>query len=171
VQIVRGESAPAWLVPDDEQPAYRVKALAGTRLCPSTRALELEVLGRDVATARLNTGLHQYCYVLGPDPVRFTWEHGGTTAEHRLDPGDSLYLKPFVPHGFTLTDVGRCAVLALRIGGKISGDTRREAAALGRPTLRRLAVDTGQWYDPDGGSIGRRTNGRQHDQPRTTQGE
>jgi hypothetical protein len=140
-------------VPDEQRPAYRVKALAGTLLSPASRALEIEVLGRDDATARLRTGLHQYCYVLGPDQVRLSWEHGGRTFERILDPDDSLYLKPFVPHAFTLTGTGRCAVLALRIGGKVTGDVRREAAGLGRRTLRRLVADTGQWYDPTGGQI------------------
>ncbi|MGH3937699.1 MAG: hypothetical protein ACRDTG_03545 [Pseudonocardiaceae bacterium] len=148
VQIMRGAAAQTWFVPDVDAPAYRVKALAGTRLCPSSRALEIEVLGSDPAAAHQRTGLHQYCYVLGPDPVDLAWEHRGERFGARLEPGDSLYLKPFVPHGFTRCGDGSAAVLALRIGGKVSGDARREAAALGRATVRRLVSDNGQWYDP-----------------------
>ena len=70
--------------------------------------------------------------------------------EVRLIP--PIYVKPFVPHGFTQVEAGRSTVLTRRIGGKVSGDTRREAYALGAPTLRRLISDTGQWYDAAAGA-------------------
>ncbi|WP_036376372.1 hypothetical protein [Micromonospora sp. ATCC 39149] len=143
-------AAPVWSWPAEEPVAYRVRGLAGTLLCPNSRALELEVTGRDPAAATLRTGLHQYCFVLGPDPVRLCWESAGTVHEAILQPDDSLYVKPFVPHGFTRLEAGRSTVLALRIGGKVAGDTRREAAALGASSLRRLVSDTTQWYDPAG---------------------
>jgi transcriptional regulator with XRE-family HTH domain len=152
VCVVRRDAAPTWRWPTDDAPAYEVRSLAGTRLCPDSRALELTVLGRDPVAATVRTGLHQYCFVLGPDPVRLRWQHDGEPRERILEPDDSLYVKPFVPHGFTQVDSGRSTVLALRIGGKVSGDTRREAAALGAPALRRLVLDAGQWYDAAGGS-------------------
>jgi transcriptional regulator with XRE-family HTH domain len=152
VSIVRRAEAPVWSWPDTGPPAYEVRGLAGTLICPDSRALELTVVGRDPDAAMLRTGLHQYCFVLGPDPVRLRWESGGTTWEEILRPDDSLYVKPFVPHGFTQVEAGRSTVLTLRIGGKVAGDTRREAFALGAPTLRRLISDTGQWYDAAAGA-------------------
>lgn len=152
VCVVRGETAPAWSWPGADPAAYRVRGLAGTRICPDSRALELAVVGQDSEAAMLRTGLHQYCFVIGPDPVRLRWESAGTAREEILQPDDSLYVKPFVPHGFTQVEAGRSTVLALRIGGKVSGDTRREASALGAPALRRLVSDTAQWYDAAAGA-------------------
>ena len=152
VCLLRGEEAPAWDWPGEDPAAYRVRGLAGTKICPDSRGLELAVVGRDPEAALLRTGLHQYCFVIGPDPVRLRWESGGTAREEILRPDDSLYVKPFVPHGFTQVDEGRSTVLALRIGGKVSGDTRREASALGAPALRRLISDTAQWYDAAAGA-------------------
>jgi len=158
VCVVRGESAPAWSWPGTGPVAYQVRGLAGTRICPDSRGLELAVVGRDPQPAMLRTGLHQYCFVIGPDPVRLRWQPAGAVPagavpagavrEEILHPDDSLYVKPFVPHGFTQLAAGRSTVLVLRIGGKVAGDTRREAAALGAPALRRLVRDTAQWYDP-----------------------
>jgi transcriptional regulator with XRE-family HTH domain len=152
VCLLRGEEAPAWDWPGEGPAAYRVRGLAGTRICPDSRGLELAVVGRDPEAALLRTGLHQYCFVLGPDPVRLRWESDGTPREEILGPDDSLYVKPFVPHGFTQVEAGRSTVLALRIGGKVAGDTRREASALGAPALRRLISDTTQWYDAAAGT-------------------
>lgn len=152
VSIVRRAEAPTWTWPDTGPPAYEVRGLAGTLICPDSRALELTVAGRDQRAAMLRTGLHQYCFVIGPDPVRLRWESGGTAREEILNSGDSLYVKPFVPHGFTQAEAGRSTVLVQRIGGKVAGDTRREAYALGAPTLRRLISDTGQWYDAAAGA-------------------
>ena len=152
----RAEDAPVWDWPGPEpsgrsSPAYRLRGLAGTRLCPDTRAFELTALGRDPASALTDSGLHEYCFVLGPDPVRLHWRSGAGEHDALLEPGDSLYVKPFVSHAFTRVGGGGSPVLVLRIGGKVAGDTRREAAALGAACLRRLAHDPTQWYDPTGG--------------------
>lgn len=146
VVIVRSAEAPQW----DYQGHYRIKALAGTRVCPSTRALEFEVLGQDPADGNLRAGLHQYAYVLGPGPVTLHWEHLGTRHRADLAPGDSFYMKPHLTHALTVA--GEAArVLVLRIAGKVSGDSRLEAAALGPAALRRIVTDAEQWYDPAGG--------------------
>lgn len=156
ISFQRADQCPVWDWPGEDRsglssPVYRLRGLAGSRLCPDSRAFELTALGRDPASALTGTGLHEYCYVLGPDPVRLHWSSGGREQDTLLEPGDSLYVKPFVPHAFTRVGGGASPVLVLRIGGKVAGDTRREAAALGAAALRRLAHDPTQWYDPKGG--------------------
>jgi methylphosphonate synthase len=149
VSILRRGDVPRWPYPDGDCPHYVIGALAGTRVCPGSRGLEIEVHGDDASRGVLRTGLHQYCYVLDSEPVRLTWTHDERTHSEELRPGDSFYLKPFVPHSFTSRGrPGR--VLALRIGGKVAGDAWLEAAAIGGPSLRRLAYDTAQWYEEAG---------------------
>ncbi|WP_206795406.1 hypothetical protein [Amycolatopsis sp. MtRt-6] len=149
VRIVRAADARAWSYPDDRRPDYRVTELAGTLVCPNSRGLRIEVLG-DGETA-LRAGLHTYLYNLGPEPVRFSWDHGGRTDRTELAAGDSAYLKPFVPHRFGVVTPGRPGtVLVLRIGGKVCGDALLEASAVGAEAVRRLVTDDEQWYDPRG---------------------
>ncbi len=149
VSILRRRDVPRWPYPDGDSPHYVIGALAGTRVCPSSRGLEIEVRGTDASRGMLRTGLHQYCYVLGSEPVRLTWTYDERTCSRELAPGDSLYLKPFVSHSFTSCDrPGR--ILALRIGGKVAGDAWLEAAAIGGSSLRRLTYDTAQWYEEAG---------------------
>jgi hypothetical protein len=155
VHIRRGADAPVWTYPDPESAHYRIKELAGTRVCPNSRALEIEVLGRN-STAWLTTGLHTYLYNLGPGELEFCWDTGVGTEREQLAADDSAYLKPFVRHRFSVSDPdspGR--LLALRIGGKVSGDAQVEASAIGAGSLRRLVTDSGQWYDPAGRNAAR----------------
>jgi hypothetical protein len=158
VHIVRRADAPVWTYPDTESADYRIRGLAGTRVCPNSRALEIDVLGRDGAW--LSTGLHTYVYNLGPAEVEFSWDAGDGVASDRLVADDSGYLKPFVRHRFSVSDSdspGR--LLVLRIGGKVSGDAQSEASAIGAGSLRRLVTDSGQWYDPAGRNEARNLTG------------
>jgi methylphosphonate synthase len=150
VVIVRSAEAPQWDYPASGRAHYRIKALAGTRVCPGTRALQFEVLGDDPAEGTLRAGLHQYAYVLGPAPVTLHWEHLGRRHQVVLAAGDSFYMKPQLAHALTVAGEEAARVLILRIAGKVSGDTRIEAAALGPAALRRTVNDSAQWYDPAG---------------------
>lgn len=145
VHILRGEDAPQWLYPDDNTADYRIKELAGTLICPNSRALEIEVLGE--GHTLLRTGLHTYLYNLGPNEIEFHWDNGERPVQERFAPDDSAYIKPFVPHRFSVIQPvlpGR--LLVLRIGGKVCGDALLEASAIGPMSLRRLITDAGQWY-------------------------
>jgi len=149
VHIVRRADAPVWPYPDSAAPAYRIRGLAGTQVCPNSRALEIEVLGGPGAW--LSTGLHTYVYNLGPAEVGLDWDAGAGGVRDRLAADDSAYLKPFTRHRFSVSSSdspGR--LLVLRIGGKVSGDAQLEASAIGAGSLRRLVTDAGQWYDPAG---------------------
>ncbi|MDR3637963.1 MAG: hypothetical protein P4L84_29425 [Isosphaeraceae bacterium] len=151
VVIVPGERAPAWLLPGAGRPAYRVKELAGSRVTPYAKSLELEVLPDPVDRYCLTTGLHEYGYNHGPAPVTLGWECDGSAHRTVLEPEDSFYIKPHVPHWFTAparSDPDAAPrVLLLRVGGKIAGDTALEASIIGRDAISRVAFETTCWYD------------------------
>jgi len=138
-----------WDYPDGGPPDYRLGRLAGSRLHPFTRGLEIDVLGGGADPARLETGLHQYVYCLGPAPVRLRWEHRGSGYEETLEPGDSLYVEPFVRHGFSLpAGRGAARLLALRIAGKTRLEGMAELGAMPPEGVARVAAEDRQWYDP-----------------------
>ena len=61
-----------------------------------------------------------------------------------IHPGDSAYLKPFVQHNFR----GSGKLLALRLGGKITGDSQRELSFVGKTNVKRAINETMQWFTP-----------------------
>jgi transcriptional regulator with XRE-family HTH domain len=156
VVMVRGENATTWLLPDDNHPSYRVKELAGSRVTPCSKALELRVLNSAPSQPLfLETGLHEYGYHIGSTSVLLEWRTAGMRHCTVLRPDDSFYIKPFVPHNFTLPEEAEdsdARLLLLRVGGKIEGDTLLEASVLGTDCMQRIASETRRWYDIEGRS-------------------
>jgi len=156
VRIVKGAAAQRWRLPDDADPSYEVKRLAGSRIMPYSHSLEIAALKCSPAEGvhTFETGLHQYGYVIGDAPIELEWEHRNARHRRRLDPQDSFYIKPFVPHryvkppGVSADDDAR--VLVLRVGGKVISDALIEASFIGAPALSRLISETSMWYDPKG---------------------
>lgn len=155
VRVVRAAEAPVWPFPSAERPAYEVRELAGSRVTPYARSIELRALPHAAQDApELEVGLHQYGYVVGTSPVLLRWRRpDGTAAERLLEPDDSFFVKPFVPCAFAPAggrDAADARVVLLRVGGKLVGDATVEASQIGAAALRRLVAETGMWYDPEG---------------------
>jgi transcriptional regulator with XRE-family HTH domain len=153
VRIVHDAEAPVWTLPDGNDPSYRMKELAGTASLPHVSGLEITALrGPDASEPTpLECGLHQYLYVIGKDPVVLSWSYGGKAYEETLQPDDSVYLKPHVPHKVRLAGEGPAdgRILALRVGGRLVGDTAVEARILGPACLRRVVADADCWYNQE----------------------
>lgn len=138
-----------WAYPE-ERPAYEIVELTPVRSMPFSKGLELNVLRDGEAEPDLQVGLHQYLYNVGPEPVTLAWRTNGEHHEQPLQPDDSAYVKPSVPHAFRGTG-GR--LLVLRIGGRVTGDGQMELSrilATGDDNLARVVGETKQWYDPKG---------------------
>lgn len=154
VVIVKAKDAPSWRVPDEGRPAYRVTQLAGSTLTPFSKALDLEVLaaGEEDGAHRLESGLHEYGYNHGEEPVEVLWEGAGRQRHTTLAPGDSFCAKPFVPHGFRRSPsggAGPARLLLLRVGGRTVGDATLEMSVIGRRALHRVVAESMRWYDPE----------------------
>ncbi len=153
VRLLRAADVVRWGYPDGGAPDYRLGRLAGSRLHPFTRSLEIDVLSEDGERepAALETSLHQYVYCLGPAPVRLGWSREGSSFEEVLEAGDSMYVKPFVPHRFGRLGAGAEArLLALRIAGKTRLEAATELGAMPAEGVARVVAEDRQWYDPGG---------------------
>lgn len=138
-----------WAYPDQD-PAYEIVELTPVRSMPFSKGLEVNVLRDGAAEPDLQAGLHQYLYNVGSKPVTLAWRTNGEDHEETLQPDDSAYLKPSVPHAFRGSG-GR--VLVLRIGGRVTGDGQMELSRIlagGGDNLARVVGETKQWYDPKG---------------------
>jgi hypothetical protein len=125
--------------------AYTVTDLAAVRYLPYSKAVILEREGAaDVPDLRLP--LHQYVYNFGSVAVTLRWELGGKAFERVLQPDDSAFVKPHVPHSFSPAGPGKMELLSLRIGGKTMGEAQRELAHIGAKNLRRVYDEHTLWY-------------------------
>ncbi|MGW1376157.1 hypothetical protein ACWD6P_18060 [Streptomyces sp. NPDC002446] len=158
----------SWSYPSAHQGDYRVRELAGNRLHPHTRALEVHPLrdaddapaGGAGTAAALSTHQHQYLYNVGGGPVRMDWEYDGSRHHTVLEPGASAYVMPFVATSFTRVGPGNSGdptrLLALRIGGRVTTEARAALGSMYPGSLERYLHEDRQWYEERGTGGGRK---------------
>ncbi|BDQ31796.1 hypothetical protein NZNM25_19370 [Nitrosopumilus zosterae] len=134
-----------WLYPENSK-AYEFIELAGTSALPFSKAFEVIIRNSENSEYDLQSGLHQYVYNVGDTTITVNWKYGEKNYSERINPGDSIYGKPFISHNFR----GNGKLLILRIGGKIAGDSQRELSIVGKKNAQRAISETMQWFDPQG---------------------
>jgi transcriptional regulator with XRE-family HTH domain len=148
VNLQPGSSARNWCLPDDQQPAYRLKQLAGDPSHPDTAAFEITVLGSGDPEL-LRSHQHSYLYVLDGGQVRLRWQHLDGRHDELLQPGDSAYLLPEL--AFSLARIDRPAtVLLLRIGGAATARVRYALGSMSNRQRRRYLHEDRRWYRAEG---------------------
>jgi len=139
-------TAPRWLYPDSTE-IYELIELVNSKNLPDSKALELTVRSSELDdTLDLKMGLHQYVYNVGETPISFSWKHGGKLYNEKINPDDSIYIKPFIPHNFRQ----KGKLLILRIGSRITGDAQREFSNFDKNDANRAIQETQMWFNPEG---------------------
>jgi methylphosphonate synthase len=129
--------------PDTNSPQYRFTDLARTRHQPELKGFEVAVLGDDREKGWVRHGLHEYVYNYGDAPVVFWW---GENRSEILGPGDSAYVQPMVPHGFTRADGGAPGnIVMIRVPGEISAPVLDEFSGFGADRTR-VTGETKTWF-------------------------
>ncbi len=143
------EQSRKWSITNDEgETVYRLVELCGSKALPFSKALEIVVSeSSNTASSWLKTGLHQYVYNLGPNPVRLLWVSDSKSYEDEIEPGASFYMKPGVEHAF---HGDGCKLLVLRIGGRVGGDVLHELGQIGREHLDRVVNESMPWFNSSG---------------------
>jgi transcriptional regulator with XRE-family HTH domain len=142
VIVKNHEQCSHWTYPENSN--YEFFELASTTTLPHSKAFEVIVNEFDDSTLDLTIGLHQYVYNIGNSALLINWNYEDKSYQKSLNPGDSAYLKPYVPHNFR----GNGKLLILRIGGKIVGDSQRELSIVGKENTKRAITETMQWFNP-----------------------
>ena len=134
-----------WFYPENTK-AYEFVELASSTSLPNSKSFEIKTINSDNSDLDLKAGLHQYVYNMGDNRIFLNWRLDDKTYQEAINPGDSVYIKPFVNHNFR----GEGKLLMLRVGGKISGDSQRELSFIGKSNASRVISETMQWFDPQG---------------------
>ena len=134
-----------WFYPENTK-TYEFRQLASTTALPFSKSFEVKVLNSTNSKLDLESGLHQYVYNVGNNIISLSWMFNDIKYNEIINPGDSLYLKPFIKHNLR----GNGTLLILRIGGKIAGDSQRELSIVGKKNTVRAISETMQWFNPNG---------------------
>ena len=134
-----------WTYPETTK-SYEFLELASTTALPYSKAFEVQVNNSVTNDYNLKVGSHQYLYNIGNTPISINWESENKSYSEAINPGDSVYIKPFIKHNFS----GKGKLLILGIGGKIAGDSQRELSIVGKENAKRAIAETMQWFNPKG---------------------
>ena len=134
-----------WYYPENSK-IYEFVELTSTPSLPFSKAFEINVQNSDSLDYDFKVGLHQFIYNVGENELLLNWEFNDKKYTKLIQPGDSIYIKPFIKHNFR----GNGKLVVLRIGGRIPGDSQRELSLIGRRNTKRAINETMQWFDPHG---------------------
>ena len=146
VVIKKQASTRSWEFPADVA-HYFCRELAASNFLPNSKALEMEIRQSQFDAPDIRVGLHQYAYNIGSSDVIVHWSYQGKSFSDVLEPGDSVYCKPFLEHAFTGA-TGK--MLVLRIGGHLGSDALRDLSAIGADYVGRVVRESSQWFNPEG---------------------
>ena len=134
-----------WYYPENSK-IYEFVELASTPSLPFSKAFEIGVQNSDSLDYDFKVGLHQFIYNVGENELLLNWEFNDKKYTKLIQPGDSIYIKPFIKHNFR----GNGKLVVLRVGGRIPGDSQRELSLIGKRNTKRAINETMQWFDPNG---------------------
>jgi methylphosphonate synthase len=134
-----------WYYPDNSK-IYEFVELASITSLPFSKAFEINVQNSDISDYDFKVGLHQFIYNVGENELMLNWEFNDKKHTKLIQPGDSIYIKPFIKHNFR----GNGKLIVLRVGGRIPGDSQRELSLIGGRNTKRAISETMQWFDPHG---------------------
>ena len=137
------KDAPRWYFPESTT-TYHIVELSHSKTLPFSKAFEFTIEKSDDDELDLQVGLHQYIYNVGDESVKLNWQTKNTIKHDVLKPGDSVYVKPNVPHNFR----GNGKLVILRIAGRIVGDAQRELSYFDKHDVNRAIEETTMWFDP-----------------------
>ena len=134
-----------WYYPENSK-IYEFVELTSTPSLPFSKAFEINVQNSDSLNYDFKVGLHQFIYNVGENELLLNWEFNDKKYTKLIQPGDSIYIKPFIRHNFR----GNGKLVVLRVGGRIPGDSQRELSLIGKRNTKRAINETMQWFDPNG---------------------
>ena len=136
-----------WNFPETTK-AYEIVELAHSRNLPFSKAFEFTTVKENDSNSLeeldLIVGLHQYVYNVGESTIRLNWKINNKSNLEELKPGDSVYIKPNMPHNFR----NKGKLMVLRIAGRVAGDAQRELSSLDKNDAHRAISEVSMWFDP-----------------------
>tara|TARA_B100000795_G_C22639120_1_gene375749 strand:- start:544 stop:810 length:267 start_codon:yes stop_codon:yes gene_type:complete len=78
-------------------------------------------------------------------PIDLLWEYDHEIFSNIVNPGDSLYLKPFIKYAFGNPSMESARMLVIGISGAVGLQTQRELSTLTNPS--RVINELEPWFE------------------------
>ena len=128
-----------WYFPSNKKKDYLFVELTNIPQLPYSRGYEFHILSNHKINRTLEVPSHQYIYNIGHTNVQAVINK----KKIKINPGDSLYIKPNLKHYFNQ----KGKLLILRLGGRISGDRLYQLSMLSKQNLFKTIDDIKPWFN------------------------
>ena len=128
--------------PNDNNKLYEITNLARTTKMPQLKSFNFNVIAKS-ANCNLISSLHSYIYNYGNSDVEFLWEYEGNMHKEILSKDDSLYIQPFIKHGFSCIN-SNGLLYVVRVPGSINLSTQRELSYMAN--IDRVFSENVSWF-------------------------
>ena len=132
--------------PNDENKLYDIHTLARTSKMPLLRGSIVDVMSnKPDLNYPIQRSLHSYLFNFSDSPIDLLWVYDNEVFANTVNPGDSLYLKPFIKYAFGNPSMGNARMLVIGISGAVGLQTQRELSTLTHPS--RVINELEPWFE------------------------
>ena len=132
--------------PNEEIKLYDIHTLARTSKMPLLRGSIVDVISnKPDLTHPIQRSLHSYMFNFSDSPIDLLWEYDHEIFSNIVNPGDSLYLKPFIKYAFGNPSMESARMLVIGISGAVGLQTQRELSTLTNPS--RVINELEPWFE------------------------
>ena len=132
--------------PNDEIKLYDIHNLARTSKMPLLKGSIIDVISnKPNLKYPIQKSLHSYMFNFSDNPIDFLWKYENEIFSNTINPGDSLYLKPFIKYALGNPSMGDARMLVIGISGAVGLQAQRELSALTNPS--RVINELEPWFE------------------------
>jgi methylphosphonate synthase len=132
--------------PSKDNKIYKIHNLARANKLPNVKGFNVEILSNDIQEEDMfETSLHSYIYNYTNAKIEIIWIHNNKQFSKILQNGDSIYIQPFIKHGFK-NDLGiKSALCISRVSGSMNICTQKELSYFN--DISRVANENQCWFN------------------------
>tara|TARA_B100000029_G_C17556476_1_gene951844 strand:+ start:231 stop:1592 length:1362 start_codon:yes stop_codon:yes gene_type:complete len=143
VVIYKTQEKNKYFFPDSDKPTYKIETLARAVKMPLMKSFSFDIITTKI-NKNLNSSLHTYIYNYGEHDVLISWEVDGKDYNDTIKKNDSLYMQPFVKHGFSCKN-GDGKLFIVRVSGSVNITTQKEMSYFAN--IDRFFNETKCWFN------------------------
>jgi hypothetical protein len=132
--------------PNNEIKLYDIHNLARTSKMPLLKGSIIDVISNKADLMHpIQKSLHSYMFNFSDSPINLLWVYDNEIFSNTVNPGDSLYLKPFIKYALGNPSNGNARMLVIGISGAVGLQAQRELSALTNPS--RVINELEPWFE------------------------
>ncbi len=146
IVICKKDKAKPTFYPSKQSKIYIIHNLARANKIANMKGFNIEILSNDINIDEMfETSLHSYIYNYENVKVEIVWIYKDKQYSKILHSGDSMYIQPFIKHGFKNIMGIKSVICIARVSGSINVCTQKELSYFSNTS--RVVNENKCWFN------------------------